>query len=105
MAKPLLDIEKELAKERMLRGNPTQKFGEGEAIKLFAEKIDSNPETVRQNFADAISEGKAIGLFARKIGSNFEASIKKVCDTVTNLELSSHEVVHKYLYEHYEKAF
>jgi len=48
MAKPLLEIEKELAKQRMLRGDPTQKFGEGEALELFAEKIGSNPETVRQ---------------------------------------------------------
>ena len=32
----------------MLRGDPTQKFGEGEALELFAEEIGSNPETVRQ---------------------------------------------------------
>jgi hypothetical protein len=39
---------KELAKERMLRGYPTQKFAEGEALELFAKKIGSNKETVRQ---------------------------------------------------------
>ena len=51
MAKPLLEIEKELAKERQL----SQNFGgvgmpsEGKAIDIFADKIGSNPETVRQS--------------------------------------------------------
>jgi len=48
LAKPLLEIEKELAKQRMLRGDPRQNFAEGKALELFAEKIGSNPETVRQ---------------------------------------------------------
>jgi len=54
--KPLLEIEKELAKQRKLptlkQGDKlpdTQNFGEcGEALELFAEKIGSSPETVRQ---------------------------------------------------------
>jgi len=48
MGKPLLEIERELAKQRMLRGDPTQNFAEGEALELFAKKVGSNKETVRQ---------------------------------------------------------
>jgi ParB-like chromosome segregation protein Spo0J len=50
MGKPLLEIEKALAKQRQL----TQNFAgvglpaEGEALELFAEKVGSNKETVRQ---------------------------------------------------------
>jgi chromosome segregation protein len=40
-----LQIEQEMAKGRMLKGDPTQKFGEGEAIELFAYKVGTNPET------------------------------------------------------------
>jgi hypothetical protein len=58
-AEPLLEIEKELAKQRQQkagelfgRGKVRQNFGEaileGKALELFAEEIGSNPETVRQ---------------------------------------------------------
>jgi len=46
--KPLLEVYQEEAKERELKGDPRQKFGEGKAIEQFANAIHSNPETVRQ---------------------------------------------------------
>ena len=50
LAKPLLEIEKNLAQERMVKGDPRQNFAEGKAMDLFASKVGSNPETVRQAF-------------------------------------------------------
>jgi len=48
MALPLIEMERELARERMLKGNPTQKFAEGEALEIIAKKIGINRTTIRQ---------------------------------------------------------
>jgi len=48
MVKPLIEIEIELAKERILKGDPRQKFAEGKVVEIVASKIGTNPETLRQ---------------------------------------------------------
>ena len=48
MAKPLIEIEQCLAKERMLRGDPRQNFAEGKTTEIMAVTIGTNPETLRQ---------------------------------------------------------
>ena len=73
MAKPLLEIEKELAKQRMLQGDPTQKFGEGEALELFAKEIGSNPFTPIFQVGEGAGERKnARWNPCRKIGRGRE---------------------------------
>jgi len=47
-ALPLIEMERELAKERMLKGDPTQKFAEGEALEIVAKKIGISRTTIRQ---------------------------------------------------------
>jgi len=48
MALPLIEIERELARRRMLRGDPRQKFAEGKATEVVGRKIGVSHEIVRQ---------------------------------------------------------
>ena len=58
-AKMILDLEDPLqAKERELKGDPGQKFGEGKAIEQFANAIHSNPETVKPEPVKCVACGK-----------------------------------------------
>ena len=48
LAEPLIAIERELAKLRMLKGDPRQNFAEGKALERVAEDIGVSHETIRQ---------------------------------------------------------
>jgi hypothetical protein len=47
MSLPLIEVEKELAKQRMMRGTPSQNFGEGRALEVVGKKIGVSDETLR----------------------------------------------------------
>ena len=48
MALPLIELERELAQKRMLRGNPRQKFAEGKTLEIVAQRIGVSHELLRQ---------------------------------------------------------